>query len=125
MRPPRFSFRATVVRNQRIGRKRQRLVAEKQRQHVAGKCRAQGTGDRQGEEGEKAGLVFLVMSPHVADGIHRGRYPQPSGDQRKERAERLDFKGQGQTWKNLHQMNRRPGTCGDFGHQGADRYKGA
>ena len=90
---PRFSLRAAMVRNQRIGRKRQRLIAEKQRQHVAGKCRTQGTGDRQGEEGEEAGLIFLVMTPHVADGVHRGRHPQPSGDQRKERAERFDFKG--------------------------------
>ena len=95
MRPPALASRTAVVGDQRIGRKRQRLIAEKQRQHVARKGRAQGRADRQGEEGKKAGLVFHVMAPHVADGVERGRYPQPRRDQRKEHTERLDLKGSG------------------------------
>ncbi len=67
--------------DQRIGGKGENLVEQVERQEIAGEGHADGCTDGDGETGEIAGLIMLLETAHVPDGINRGQNPQKRGDQ--------------------------------------------
>ena len=91
MRPAADRLGVGLVGDERIGRKRQRLVEQEQREQVLGEGDADRAAQRHGEADIVGGLPRLVVAPHVADGIDRVHDPEPGGNQRKEHSERLDL----------------------------------
>ena len=85
-------FRARVG-DQREGGEREDLVEGEEGEQVAGEGHAHHGRDREGEEDVEAGLVLLVVSPHVADGVHGRDDPEEGRDQREEDAQRLGLQG--------------------------------
>ena len=79
-----------MVRDQRIGGERQRLVADEGRQQVAREGNRHRGAERQRETGIEAGLARLPVRPHISDRIERGDDPQERGHEPEQHAERLD-----------------------------------
>ena len=94
MRPAADRLGVGLVGDERIGRKRQRLVEQEQREQVLGERDADGAAQRHGEAHIVGGLPRLVVAAHVADGIDRVHDPERGGDQRKQHSERLDLEGE-------------------------------
>ena len=83
-----------LMGDERIGRKRQRLVEQEQREQVFRKSDTDRAAQRYGETDIVGGLPWLVVAPHIADGIDRGNDPEPRGNERKEHSQRLDLEGE-------------------------------
>ena len=60
-----------VVGDERVGREREHLVEEIEREQVAGEGDAEGGAEGDGEEGVEARLGVLLQAAHVADRIER------------------------------------------------------
>ena len=93
-----------LVVDQRIGRERQRLVEQEQREQVLGEGDADGAAERDREADVEGGLARLGVGPHVADRIDRVHDPQRPSDQREQQAERLDPEGKREPGSNLEDL---------------------
>ena len=88
-----------VVDHERVGRQRQRLVEDKQRQQVRGERDADCRSDTDGEEPEEASFVGSVGQ--VAVGVDGSREPEHGRHDRKDGAHAVD----GQTELRAQQRN--------------------
>ena len=68
---------------------------------------AHGGGDGDREVGVEAGLMLLVVSPHVTDGVDRGHDPKKASHQSEQHAEWLDLERDRQTRQSAKQHDRR------------------
>ena len=101
-------LRVLLVGNQRIGRDRQRLVEQEQREQVAGEGDSDGAAERDGEADVEYRLAWLVVGPHVADRIERVHDPQRRRHESEQQAERLDLQGERDAWQHLDDRHLRP-----------------
>ena len=85
-----------VVRDERVGRERQDLVEEEQREQVARERHAHGGADGDREADVEPRLVRLPVSPHVADRVDRSDDPEPGSHQGEEHAEGLQPEHEGE-----------------------------
>ena len=108
---------AAAVGHQRVGRERQRLVEEEEREHVAGEGDADGAGERDREADVVAGLVLLLVGADVADRIDRRRDPEEGRDQREQHPQRLEREGDRQARHDVEQRDPRRRPCHDCGRE--------
>ena len=97
-----------VMGHQRIGRERQQLVEEEQREQVRCERHPHGPRERDGEEDVETRLVLLVVTSHVADRIDRRDDPKEAGQQTEEQAEGLHLEREEDARKRLAEHQTRP-----------------
>ena len=96
MRPARDRLGVRLVGDQRIGRKRQDLVEDEEREQVLREGDAHRRPQRHRETDVEARLTRLVVAAHIADRIDRIDDPQRRGDEREQHPERLDLEREAQ-----------------------------
>ena len=87
--------------NKWIGRKGQNFVKDEQNQQIARPGNRHCRMHRHRIKCSKAGLVFFVIAPHIADCVKRRQSPQARGDKAKNGAKRCHRKLNRQTVRNL------------------------
>ena len=110
MRPARMASSFRLVGDQRIGRERQRLVEQEQREQVLGERDPDRAAERHGEADVESRLARLVVGAHVADRVDRVDDPQRGGDEREQHAERLDLEGEREPGDDVDNAEFRPGA---------------
>ena len=82
-------FRISLMKHQRVARKGQEFVENKEGDEVRrhGDAHDRREADREGRE--IAGLFFFIVASHVADGVKVHRYPEHGGERSKDHARRI------------------------------------
>ena len=106
-------FGVGLVRDERIGRQRQRLVEQEQREQVLGEGDGHGGAERHCKADVVRCLARLVVGAHVADRIDRGDDPEGRGYDSEQESERLDLEGQGEAGDDLEVQRLRLGAGKD------------
>ena len=102
VRSPRLArFKASVVRDERIGRKGQDLVEEEKRKQVARKGDTQRRENRHRKTRVEARLVLFAVAPAIPNGVERGGDPKSRGHQRVQHAQRLHGESERHSGKHL------------------------
>ena len=76
--------------DQRIGREGEHLIKDEQGEKVASIGYAHHRRDGDGKTDIESGLIGLLVTPHVADGVQSGDQPQEAGNQREQHPQRLN-----------------------------------
>ena len=118
--PRAHRLRRGLVRDQRIGRERQRLVEDEQREQVLRERDAHGGGNRDGEANVVRRLPRLVVAAHVADRVDRVDDPKRSRNEGEQHAQRLDLERQLEARHHLVYGYLRPRTGQDVRQQAPD-----
>ena len=114
-----LGFPGLFVRDERVCREGQHFIEDEERKHVPGKRDPHGAGYSDGEAHVETCLLFLAVTPHVANGIKRIDDPEAGCDAGEQHTQRLDFEGNLETRHNLQQAEFRTGT----GHNGIEQGK--
>ncbi len=96
------------MRDERIRGQREHLVEQEQRDQVARERDAHGRRQRDGEHDVEAGLVPLLVAPHVADRVQRIDDPQARGEGREQHPEGLDAERQLDAGQQFRDRDTRP-----------------
>ena len=83
-------YRNSARHDERVRREGRHLVEDEQGDEVVRERDPHGGRDGHREAGVEAGLVPLVVRPHVADGVERGHRPQEPRHHREQQPQRLD-----------------------------------
>jgi len=97
-----------VVGHQRVGGEGDGFVKNKEGENVGGKGDAHGPRNGEGEADVETGLVFFVVTTHIADRVQRGHDPQPRRHEGEKHPQRLDLECEIEAGQDLDNVEARP-----------------